>query len=125
MLLRGASGRAYSVVGEGLVYGFHDAICLLGPLPKPWDVRLALDLTGEATLYRFYNTETGQSTEEDPRLCPLQGWERLHSDRTADDPEIFQAFRNLSTGDIINSDPRMSEDALRSKGVPLLTFPLT
>jgi hypothetical protein len=76
-------------------------------------------------LLRFFNEAIGQETVDDPRLPPLQGWERLEEDRTGDDPEIFQMFRSLSTGEGVNFDPRMSPDELRSRGVALRTFQLS
>lgn len=59
------------------------------------------------------------------RLGLLQGWERLDADRTVDDPEIFQKFRNLSAGEVINYDPRMSLDALKLRGLVTSTFCLS
>ncbi|KAK3324560.1 heterokaryon incompatibility protein-domain-containing protein [Cercophora scortea] len=125
MVLREKADGTYHVVGESMAYGFHDAICLLGAFPTPWSVQVSLDSTGDASLYRFFNAETGQLTEEDPRLEPLRGWERFDMDRTADDPEVFQKFRNLSTGEVINYDPRMSPDALEARGVAMTTFRLS
>ncbi|KAL6865857.1 hypothetical protein ACO1O0_001956 [Amphichorda felina] len=125
MVLRESPNGTYIVIGEGMVYGFHDATCILGSLPKPWIAQVFLDSTGVTSLYRFFNPEAGQLTDEDPRLEPLQGWERLDADRTADDPEIFQKFRNLSTGEVINYDPRMSLDALKSRGLVTSTFCLS
>jgi len=124
MILRETAHGMYQIVGSAFVYGFHDALSLLGPLPRPWAVRVYLDSVGEASLLRFFNEATEQETDNDPRSSPLQGWELLDVDRTGDDPEIFQKFKNLSTGEIINFDPRMSPDELRSRGVALKAFRL-
>ncbi|KAK0644547.1 heterokaryon incompatibility protein-domain-containing protein [Cercophora newfieldiana] len=124
MILRETSEGNYHVVGSALVYGLHDALSLLGPLPNSWTVQVYLDSVGDANLLRFLNESTGQVVDDDPRLPPLQGWERVDSERTGDDPEIFQKFRNLSTGEVINFDPRMSADELKSRGVALKAFRL-
>jgi len=125
MILRETAHGMYHVVGTALVYGLHDATSVLGPLPRPWTVRVHLDSVGDTTLQRFFNETTEELTEDDPRLEPLRGWERLETDRTGDDPEIFQKFKNLSTGEIINFDPRMSPDELKSRGVALRAFQLS
>ncbi|KAK0724614.1 heterokaryon incompatibility protein-domain-containing protein [Lasiosphaeris hirsuta] len=124
MILRRGPDGTYQVVGEGLIFGFHDGVCLLGRLPQPWGVQIFLNTTGDASIYRYHNSKTGQLVDDDPRLPPLQGWRRLDVDRTADDPEISQHFENLSTGEIVNHDPRMSLKALERRGAALKTFRL-
>ncbi|KAK3347051.1 heterokaryon incompatibility protein-domain-containing protein [Lasiosphaeria hispida] len=125
IILRNNLDGTYHVVGEGLVYGFHDAICLLGPLPEPWGVQIFLNTTGDASVYRYHNPKTGQLVDDDPRLPPLDGWRRVDVDRTADDPETCQHFENLSTGEVVNYDPRMSLMALERRGCAFKTFRLS
>lgn len=130
MILRPTSPSrhgGYQVVGTAFVYGLHDALSVLGPLPEPWSVHVYLDSIGNDTVQKFYNKVTGQVVEDDPRLPPLPGdWKRLNSqdERTADEPEIFQKFMNITTGEVINYDPRMSEGELRGKGLKLVRFEL-
>ena len=71
------------------------------------------------------NLATGEQTLEDPRLeaMPLE-WERMTYERTPDDPAYFAAFRNKVTDETINSDPRLSPEALQARGVALETFSL-
>jgi hypothetical protein len=44
---------------------------------------------------------------------------------TPDDPEIFQKYENVSTGERINYHPGMALDALKLRGVPLRSFRLS
>ncbi|KAK0624112.1 heterokaryon incompatibility protein-domain-containing protein [Immersiella caudata] len=46
VILREVSPDSYQAVGSALVYGLHDAIALLGPLPEHWSVRVRLELGG-------------------------------------------------------------------------------
>lgn len=124
MVLRPAANGKYQIVGECLVYGLHDAISLLGPLPDGWKVQVYSFSSMLGSEYCFFNEATEVLTVEDPRLEELIGWERVYSRRTGDDPETFQRFRNLTTKEVINYDPRMSPEALRKRGVPLETFDL-
>ncbi|KAM7192098.1 Heterokaryon incompatibility protein (HET) domain containing protein [Rhypophila sp. PSN 637] len=113
----------YAVVGQAYCHGLHDATALLGPLPHPWHVQVFEDNTGNLAIYRFHNPETGELSDEDPRLDPLPAeWERITRGRTEDDPQSFQCFRNKSTGETIDYDPRLSPDALRARGVDIRTF---
>jgi hypothetical protein len=80
-------------------------------------------------LYHFFNAETGEHTTEDPRLEPHPEWERidledLGRDLTGDDPEFCDFFRNKSTGELINYDPRLLPEALKARGVQLRNFTL-
>lgn len=125
MLLRPQPQGKYLIVGECCVYGLHDATSLLGPLPRPWTLQVFEDTTGSLCIYRYFNSDTGELSDNDPRLGPLpEHWEKLDVERTADDPGIFQKFRNKVTGEIMNSDPRLLPEALRERGVNLQTFTL-
>jgi hypothetical protein len=64
-------------------------------------------------------------TVEDPRLGPLpHGWWRENYERLVGDPEIFQKFRNIDTGEVVNYDPRLSPETLELAGVALQAFKL-
>ncbi|KAI5917571.1 heterokaryon incompatibility protein-domain-containing protein [Camillea tinctor] len=125
MLLRKATDGTHQIIGEAMVYTLRDAIGLLGPIPDPWTCQVYMDSVGLTTTYRFLNQTNGLVTQDDPRLPPLVGWESIISVRTADDPEVYQKFKNIETGDMINYDPRMSVDALTKMGVELKAFVLS
>ncbi|KAG8164356.1 hypothetical protein KVR01_006274 [Diaporthe batatas] len=123
IILRQQSDGTYQVVGEAFVYALLDAQALLGPLPEPW-FPVQKSSMGRP-LYWFLNRETGEMTQNDPRLGPLIGWERLDVEMGADDPRTCQKYRNIETGQVINFDPRMSLDTLKARGVKLRTFALS
>ncbi|KAK3997893.1 heterokaryon incompatibility protein-domain-containing protein [Cladorrhinum sp. PSN332] len=122
----------FTVIGDGYFYGLGDANALLGPLPPNWSMWITDDSIGSSAI-RFWDAERGKLTKDDPRLGPLpDGWgvldeiseEHYLMDRTGDDPTLFRWFRNTATGEDINSDPRMSVDALRERGVKIEMFSL-
>lgn len=122
--LRESSTGQYQVVGECFVHGLHDSMSLLGMLPEPWKVSINWDSDGLAR-YSFVNSLTGEATTDDPRLGELpKEWVRVENDlgRTPDDPEIYERFQNLVTGEILDSDPRMSPELLQQRGVKLRSF---
>ncbi|KAF2966662.1 hypothetical protein GQX73_g6923 [Xylaria multiplex] len=127
VVLRKQNDGNYKFVGPCYLHGASDGNTLLGPLPTPWRVQRFPNSNGHYLVCRFYNPDTGVLCDEDPRLEPLgEDWERLElRDWTADDPEIFQEFRHKPTGKIIKSDPRLSPEALRKRGVALETFSLS
>ena len=124
-VLRLVTEGQYRVVGDCLVPGLMDCTAFLGPLPKPWTV---YGDTGYKTRNRFefFNTETNESTIEDPRLEPLEGtgWERMDYEPRDADPDLFDYFRNKKTGEVMNSDPRLLPENLKARGVPLEEFEL-
>lgn len=124
MLIRpDPDGETFTVVGPAFINGLHDATALLGPLPEPWQVQVFRDRAGRPTIYRVFNPETGELSDEDPRLDPPPDeWMRIRRDRTENDPLIFQCFTNTRTGETINHDPRMSPEALMARGVDIRTF---
>jgi hypothetical protein len=113
----------FSVVGECFVYGLHDAIPLLGPLPQPWR-GIAAWVHGDRRVIRFLNTKTKEKTMEDPRLEPSPEWERIERELDRDDPTLYDFFRHKETGEIINYDPRLEPDKLEAEGVELTWFSL-
>ena len=74
--------------------------------------------------YLFYNPTTDELTREDPRLEPHPDWERVEQTMPLeqDDPEVCDFFRNKRTGEVMDSDPRISPEALEARGVKLRTF---
>jgi len=77
---------------------------------------------------KFLNTDTGVEQNEDPRLDDdddLGEWKRVDNhELEADNPMVYDCFKNMRTGEVMNSDPRMLPDALRARGVKLTEFTL-
>ncbi|KAH7148490.1 heterokaryon incompatibility protein-domain-containing protein [Dactylonectria macrodidyma] len=131
LILRPNPDGTYHFLSHGFVYDLQDSQALLGPLPSPWRVQVYEHPQQEFRNYnQYFNRETKELTPEDPRLGPLSGWERIPLDKlgrdlTGDDPEVIDFFKNTKDGRIVNSDPRLSPDALERKGVKLEMFVLT
>jgi hypothetical protein len=124
MVLRQTSSSSFQVVGECYIHGLSDAVGFLGPLPDGWESIIKGDALGRPT-QRFVNLENGEETLDDPRLGPLPGsWERVTYQRQADDPAIFERFKNMDTEDLVNYDPRMTPDSLEARGIKLRSFRL-
>lgn len=122
--LRPTSSGSFKVVGECYVHGFEDAKAILGPLPSHIRSIIKGDAHGSPT-QRFVDVQSGAETLEDPRLDPLlPNWVRAPYERVPGDPAIFEKFRNLETGEMIDYDPRLSPDALEAWGVELEKFRL-
>lgn len=114
----------FRVVGECFVYGIHDSIPLLGPFPEMW-TGIAAWVHGDRRVLRFLNTQTKESSVEDPRLEALPpGWERIDKTLERDDPTLYDFFQNKDTGEVVNYDPRLEPEALQQRGVHLDRFSL-
>ncbi|KAM0215037.1 hypothetical protein ACHAQD_008544 [Fusarium lateritium] len=123
MVLRPTSSGTFQVVGECYVYGLSDAVSFLGPLPRPWKAIIKGDALGRP--YQLFTDMTnGQKTMDDPRLPLPLNWERTTYERLPEDPALFQKFRNVETGEVINYDPRLTPEALEARGVKLQAFKL-
>jgi hypothetical protein len=96
---------------------------LLGPLPAYHRLGIMSDLQRGFEVFCF-NIKTDRLTK-DPRLEPWSAsWEPLETIRDATDPMFFKKWRNIETGEVINSDPRLTVEALRARGVDLTEFKL-
>lgn len=133
MLLRpGPTPGEYLVVGNCYSPNLEDATALLGPLPLPGRAEVVWGEEGGGVAMQFLDPGTCLRTDEDPRLPPLPlPWEAVDNvaatgrlERSLDDPWIFRRFRNRETREVVTSDPRMSPDALRARGVALEYFTL-
>ncbi|CAO2653288.1 Nn.00g026990.m01.CDS01 [Neocucurbitaria sp. VM-36] len=126
LLLRPSSDGCFLVVGDCYIPDFNDAKALLGPLPEPWSVQLRQNGDNRSSfLPQFFNSETQNLSEEDPRLGKLPyDWEKFDRGWEYGDPENAQWYRNTTTGEIINSDPRMSPEALEARGAKVQTITL-
>lgn len=96
-------------------------------------------MTHWRTWHEFHNTETGKRTREDPRLHAITDlseteWERidiLHMDNSVAQDLMRESelpadyFRNKVTGKVIDSDPRLTREALEAKGIKLEAFSIT
>ncbi|KAF7547280.1 hypothetical protein G7Z17_g7844 [Cylindrodendrum hubeiense] len=130
-ILRPAYNGTYHFLSYGFVYDLQDSQALLGPLPSAWRVQVYEHHEQEFRSYnQYFNTDTKELTTEDPRLGPISGWERIPLDKigrglTGDDPEVIDFFKNTKDGSIVDSDPRLSPEALEKRGVQLEAFVLT
>ncbi|KIL93116.1 aspartate cytoplasmic [Fusarium avenaceum] len=92
VLLRPLENNTWKYVSDCYVWDLESSKGFLGPLPWPWELQLFYDPADEARSYiRYLNTVTSEMTEEDPRLGPLEGWQRisrwdLGRDLNGDDP---------------------------------------
>lgn len=117
LLLRPNDAQTYKVVGECYIDGFMEGEVLLGALPTDWQrvERHFPDLGGYSDA--FVNVQSGMIKVEDPRLGPLPaGW------RIADHEEkhSYNLFSNEELGITeTETDPRLSPEALRARGVKL------
>jgi hypothetical protein len=124
ILLRPTRSNNFLVVGECYMHGLGDAASFLGPLPVGTVVQI-FPKTDVGRTYRFVNSSEGTDTIEDPRLPPLPAeWERFEKEFDPNDSPVCDWFRNIKTGEEMDSDPRMLTEALKARGVPLRTFRL-
>ncbi|KAL8923008.1 MAG: hypothetical protein Q9208_004820 [Pyrenodesmia sp. 3 TL-2023] len=125
IIIRTTDNDQHQVVGEAYIHGFEDAKAILGSLPPPWRAIIKGDDTFGRPLHRYLNLNTGEVAAEDPRLDILPPpWVRWVYERAPDDPALFEVFRNTATGETMKSDPRLSAEALKARGVQLKTFDL-
>jgi hypothetical protein len=94
------------------VHGFCDTVGLLGPLLTPWEIHCySGHLSRNVGLY--FNTETGVSTYEDPRLGTVpQDWEIARPGTFALGNVRIPSYRSKKTGEITDRDPRLLPDSL-------------
>ena len=106
------------------VHGLMDGEALLGPIPKGWKVVTGYDRNGDY-LQQFVNSKTDKGTPLDPRLGPLSAdWEPVIKPDRLWPTKKVDGFKNITTGQILHSDPRLLPDALRTRGVPVEKFAL-
>ena len=124
LLLRTARG-GHQVVGQCYVQGFMCAEALLGPMPEGWEYVLRLNQVIGGYEPAFVHRPSGRIQYEDPRLGQLpEGW-RVKSHEGGDASPIYV---NESTGKICGkayyTDPRMTSEELKLRGVDMRTFRL-
>lgn len=133
IVLRPQATGSWKVIGDSYLHGIMDSETLLGPLPPEFTAQF---LTRNGASHPFYVVtkpdENGALMkyvhEDDPRIGDLpEEWKpndigNLYRD--ADDPVFYMQFYNSETGTAQNSDPRLTPEKLRARGVPLRTFDL-
>ncbi|KAI9687976.1 MAG: hypothetical protein M1820_010374 [Bogoriella megaspora] len=113
MVLRANSNDTYQVIGPAYISGSMDAQAVLGPLELPWKAHFMQDTTTGDFLLRFLNTETSVISAEDPRLGPLpEGWTESEG----------KHWKNMESGETVDTDPRWSVEELRRRGCDLRPF---
>lgn len=124
MILRPVALGQFQIVGEAYIHGLEDATGILGSLSSDWKAIIIGDTFGR-TMHRYLNLKTYEQTAEDPRLHDLPPeWERISYERSPNDPALYEVFKNKNTQESINSDPRLTAEALRVRGVKLEKFQL-
>lgn len=122
----GEEGPGFLVVGECFVHELNDSRAFLGPLPPPWRVCWFSYAVNRLGVYRYFNAETAEWSEQDPRTRggPQSEWEPEDVQRSGDDPFTFRSFRNQTTGELAKSDPNLLSEAIASHGITLRQFSL-
>lgn len=119
MILRPRETGHFEVIGDAYCEGIMAGEALLGPFPET--IQYIEVLIGGYLHHRFKDRRIGTVTSEDPRLGPLPaGWRKENADREA--PEW--RFVNDITGEDTWSDPRLTPEALKKRGVNIQVFDL-
>lgn len=121
LVIRPSGDGKFRILGACDLHGLMDGEALLGGLPHHYTVQIH-NVDGRL-VPRYYNTNTGEASVEDPRLGPLNHhWQRVNIEPTSDDPVHLDFFQNTQTGEIINYDPRLTKTALEQRRVNLQTI---
>jgi len=99
-----------------------DGEAILGELKSAWRIEIEKEETRKTWTPRYFSTETALECYSDPRLIDIpftQGWEPLKGVNTNDDPIICTNFRHRESGEVINYDPRLTPEALKSRGISI------
>ncbi|KAL8672570.1 MAG: hypothetical protein Q9168_002975 [Polycauliona sp. 1 TL-2023] len=120
LVLRQHEDGYFTIIGDCYIDGLMTAEAVLGPLPYGWEgVAILPEGSGLGYMHGFVNRHGGVQSFEDPRLGQLpDGW-RLE---TAGQPANWHNwFINITTGEelVWPRDPRMSKEALATRGVHL------
>lgn len=124
LLLRAAQG-SHQVVGQCYVQGLMYAEALLGSMAEGWEQVLRLTQISGRYDDAFVHKPSGRVQDDDPRLGPLpEGW----SVKSHEEEDAFPIYVNDRTGEFCgkaySSDPRMTSEELRLRGVDMRTFRL-
>ncbi|KAJ4343109.1 hypothetical protein N0V95_006757 [Ascochyta clinopodiicola] len=132
LALRPHQGDKYTIVGFTYVDGANDREALLGPYGQGWSGVAMYDMPTGKWWPTAWNEQTGSAQVEDPRLGSLpDGWSvRAHAEdglwnwylRDGDEEE--EESRHMKVEVRMRSDPRLSVEGLRGRGVDVKTFSL-
>lgn len=101
-----------------------DGEAFLGALPSPWKTEL-LRTNNSGKFLTYFVQPSKVKTLNDPRLPPLPfGWEEVNIDDNGYHATTVGQFRNITTGEVTEFDPRMHPDILKQNGVKLERFRL-
>ncbi|KAF2730109.1 hypothetical protein EJ04DRAFT_580098 [Polyplosphaeria fusca] len=112
-------GKHYKAVGDCYAHGFMNGEALLGPLPNDWESVCVVDSKNKATMDGKHNIKTGKlELYSDPRIPDpeegtfqdIEGWGRTYPNN------------GLPNG--IFSDPRLTPDFFRERGIDVVDFDL-
>ncbi|KAL8656073.1 MAG: hypothetical protein Q9226_002793, partial [Calogaya cf. arnoldii] len=122
LVIRQYPNGSYAIIGECYLHGMMEGQALLGPLSSKWKPVLIYAEGIDEHRFGFVNRETGEQKLEDLRLGQLpSGW-RLNDPDSKPDGRNW--FINDETGEQFpwSSDPRMTPEALKARGVSLQDF---
>ncbi|KAI9646426.1 hypothetical protein NHQ30_004418 [Ciborinia camelliae] len=124
MILRPTPSGEFLVVGSYFIHGLMDGEAILGPVPSTCKVELYRRKdSGYST---HFVKASNKTTLDDPRLPPLPSeWIEINrDDGPCPWPIRRSSFKNVVTGESMDSDPRMLPEALMERGVKLQQFRL-
>lgn len=111
----------YEIIGECYIDGLDNG--LFGALPAGWRMDFDKIKTGYGATHTYIHSESGRKSRWHPSLEPLlQEWKPFERERRPEDPSTFTCFRNDITGEERNSDPRLTAERLRRRGVAIRNF---
>ena len=111
----------YEIIGECYIDGLDNG--LFGSLPAGWKLEFDKIKTGYGATHTYTHTGSGTRLRGHPSLEPLpQEWKPFERERRPEDPSTFICFRNDITGEERNSDPRLTSERLRRRGIAITDF---
>ena len=114
LVLRPALSLKYYVVSICYAHGLVNDEPFLGPLPSPWKVQFRKH-NGWLYIREFLDTVSGKISDEDPRMDQLAtDWEKVEA---AVRSSALPQFKNKTTGQIVETDPRLFPDHLKKRGI--------
>lgn len=116
------SEECFEIIGECYVDGLDNMSCLFGRLPDGWTSQFDKMKSGYGAIQTYLHKD-GTRTKWHPLLEDLpQEWMPFERERRPEDPSTFTCFRNIKTGEEMNTDPRLTPTRLRARGVDIRSF---
>ncbi|KAF2677855.1 HET-domain-containing protein [Lentithecium fluviatile CBS 122367] len=129
MVLRPYKGDSFAAIGFTYVNGDNDRESLLGSYPEGWSGVAMYDAPTGKWWPMAWNETEKRAQIEDPRLGPLpDGWKaRKHKEDKlwnwyVKDGEDGETLDKMKKEIKMRSDPRLSVDALKARGVNVQDF---